>query len=181
MAKRNLPIIPIRRCACLVGVENGRLPQRLLQKVERGGRLHQCAANAYGAMDAAANAEGIDLAPTSPADTYRSFDVQEYGFFQRYTDKPTAMMMRRQRPRIYQGKHWYLKPKMAPMAVPGTSNHGLGLAVDIANASGKRLAWLEANAVSFGFSWEVVPEEPWHLRYVAGDKVPARVSAWLAS
>ena len=25
----------------------------------------------------------------------------------------------------------------------------------------------------------VVPEEPWHLRYTAGDNVPAAVQAWL--
>jgi hypothetical protein len=35
------------------------------------------------------------------------------------------------------------------------------------------------NALDFGFSWEVVPEEPWHLRYTAGDNVPAAVQAWL--
>jgi hypothetical protein len=29
-------------------------------------------------------------------------------------------------------------------------------------------------------SWEVVPQEPWHLRYVVGDKTPERVKAWLA-
>jgi LAS superfamily LD-carboxypeptidase LdcB len=33
------------------------------------------------------------------------------------------------------------------------------------------------NADDFGFSWEV-QSEPWHLRYVAGDKVPAAVLAW---
>jgi len=31
------------------------------------------------------------------------------------------------------------------------------------------------NVKDFGFSWEVVPEEPWHLRYVCGDDVPAAV------
>ena len=34
------------------------------------------------------------------------------------------------------------------------------------------------NVKDFGFSWEVVPEEPWHIRYVAGDAVPAAVKAW---
>jgi peptidoglycan hydrolase-like protein with peptidoglycan-binding domain len=34
------------------------------------------------------------------------------------------------------------------------------------------------NVKDFGFSWEVVPEEPWHLRYVAGDDVPAAVAAF---
>jgi LAS superfamily LD-carboxypeptidase LdcB len=139
--------------------------------------LHHCAADAYEAMDAAANAEGIDLSPTSPADTYRTLAVQEYGFFQRYTTNVIAG----QKPRIYQGKAWYLKKGMAMLAVPGTSKHNLGIAIDIANANGPRLEWLKKNAVSFGFSWEVVPSEPWHLRYVTGDKKPQRVLDWLAS
>jgi LAS superfamily LD-carboxypeptidase LdcB len=66
------------------------------------------------------------------------------------------------------------------MAVPGTSNHNLGIAIDIAHASGARLAWLLKNAQDFGFSWEV-QSEPWHLRYVAGDNVPLRVKEWLAN
>jgi hypothetical protein len=58
------------------------------------------------------------------------------------------------------------------------SNHGWALAVDVANASGARLAWLEANALSFGWSWELVPEEPWHIRYYTGDAIPAAVLAY---
>jgi peptidoglycan hydrolase-like protein with peptidoglycan-binding domain len=34
------------------------------------------------------------------------------------------------------------------------------------------------NIKDFGWSWEVVPEEPWHIRYVAGDNVPAAVAAF---
>jgi len=128
-------------------------------------------------MDAAANAEGIDLAPTSQADTYRSLETQEYGFYARYTDKPNKKLMK-QTPRIYKGKAWYLKKGLAPMAVPGTSNHNLGIAIDIANASGKRLEWLLKNAERFGFSWEV-QSEPWHLRYVCGNDTPKAVRDWL--
>jgi hypothetical protein len=43
----------------------------------------------------------------------------------------------------------------------------------------KRLNWLIANVKEFGFSWEVVPSEPWHLRYVNGDNAPASVKAWM--
>ncbi len=28
-------------------------------------------------------------------------------------------------------------------------------------------------------NWEVVPSEPWHLRYVNGDNIPASVKAWM--
>lgn len=170
-----MPIIDVKLCSCLHGVKAGALPASKLRKIEKGGKLHHCAADAYEAMDASANLDGIDLSPTSPADTYRTLETQEYGFFQRYQLEP----IKNQKPRVYQNKAWYLKKGMAPLAVPGTSKHNLGIAVDIANASGPRLQWLKQNAVSFGFSWEVVPEEPWHLRYVAGDDVPVRVQQWL--
>ena len=173
----DLPIIPVVLCSCLKNAKPGELAPKLLRKIEGKGMLHHCAADAYEAMDAAANAEGIDLSPTSPADTYRTLAVQEYGFFQRYTTNVIAG----QKPRVYKGQAWYLKPKMAMLAVPGTSKHNLGIAIDIANANGARLEWMKKNAVSFGFSWEVVPSEPWHLRYVAGDKKPQRVLDWLAS
>jgi hypothetical protein len=104
-------------------------------------------------------------------------ETQEYGFYQRYTDKPKPRQMK-QTPRIYKGRAWYLKKGMAPMAVPGTSNHNLGVAIDIANASGKRLEWLLANAQRFGFSWEV-QSEPWHLRYVCGNDTPKAVRDWI--
>jgi hypothetical protein len=69
---------------------------------------------------------------------------------------------------------------MAMLATPGKSQHNLGLAVDIANASeAKRLNWMIANVKKFGFSWEVVPSEPWHLRYVNGDTPPPAVVEWM--
>lgn len=176
--RKPFPVVKVKLCSHLKGVKAGELTSDLLKTIEKG-RLHHCAADAYEAMDEAANAAGIDLSPTSSADTYRSLEMQEYGFFQRYTDKPNKRLMK-QKPRIYKGRAWYLRKGMAPMAVPGTSNHNLGIAVDIANASGKRLEWMLANAHKYGFSWEV-QSEPWHLRYVAGDDVPEAVKLWKES
>ena len=176
--RQPFPVVKVKLCSHPKGVKAGELTSDLLKTIEKG-RLHHCAADAYEAMDEAANAAGIDLSPTSSADTYRSLEMQEYGFFQRYTDKPNKRLMR-QKPRIYKGRAWYLRKGMAPMAVPGTSNHNLGIAVDIANASGKRLEWMLANAHKYGFSWEV-QSEPWHLRYVAGDDIPEAVKLWKES
>ena len=75
-------------------------------------------------------------------------------------------------------------------AVPGTSNHGWGLAIDVAidadgdegfewpvkSVDSKTVAWLLKNADRFGFCWEV-QSEPWHLTYYVGDVVPAAVLA----
>ncbi len=175
------PVVKITLPKDLEGVKPGELPENLLRPIEGKGKLHHLAADAYEAMDEAANAEGIDLSPTSQADTYRSLAVQEYGFYQRYTDNPNKKQAK-EKPKIYKGKAWYLKsPKLAPMATPGTSNHNLGLAVDIANASGKRLEWLARHAPRFGWSWEFTSgAEPWHIRYVAGDNVPDAVKEWKA-
>lgn len=173
------PVVPVKLCSCLKGVKPGELPAKLLRGIEGKGKLHHCAADAYEAMDAAANAAGIDLSPTSQADTYRSLETQEYGFYQRYTDTPKPALMK-QKPRIYKGKAWYLKKGMAPMAVPGTSNHNLGIAIDIKDATGNRLAWLLANEHLYGFSHEL-DSEPWHIRYVAGDNTPDAVKAWKAT
>jgi LAS superfamily LD-carboxypeptidase LdcB len=175
---RKYPVRPIKLPADLKGVKPGELPETLLRPIEGKGKLHHLAADAYEAMDEAANADGIDLSPTSQADTYRSLAVQEYGFFQRHTLTPKPKEAK-QKPRIYKGKAWYLKRGMAPMAVPGTSNHNLGIAIDIANASGKRLEWLLANEHKFGFSHEL-DSEPWHIRYTEGDDVPQAVKEWKA-
>ncbi|HEX5062621.1 MAG TPA: M15 family metallopeptidase [Kofleriaceae bacterium] len=51
-------------------------------------------------------------------------------------------------------------------ARPGRSNHQSGRALDIAGVGAPgALAWLEANAASFGFT-RTVKNEPWHWEYV---------------
>ena len=66
------------------------------------------------------------------------------------------------------------KPGLA--AVPGTSNHGLGLAVDLCGGverfGSEAYEWMKANAPKFGFvhpSWAEPggsKPEPWHWEYV---------------
>jgi LAS superfamily LD-carboxypeptidase LdcB len=104
--------------------------------------------------------------------------MQTTSFLQRYQKQPLEGASTR----TWDGVKWYKKsPTLASLAAPGTSMHNLGIAVDIWSASGPRFEWMLANALDFGFSWEVVPEEPWHLRYTAGDNVPVAVQAWLDS
>ncbi len=59
------------------------------------------------------------------------------------------------------------------VAVPGTSEHHLGLAVDLLGDEAQ--AWLQANCWDYGFilrylegkeSWTGITDEPWHFRYV---------------
>jgi hypothetical protein len=102
--------------------------------------------------------------------------LQKRGFLSRYQLEKIPG----QSTKTFEGKTWYLKKGMAMLATPGKSQHNLGLAVDVHSASEpKRINWLIANVKEFGFSWEVVPSEPWHLRYVSGDNIPASVKAWM--
>jgi hypothetical protein len=96
-------------------------------------------------------------------------------FLERYTKEPNGNSTR-----TFEGVKWYKKSeKLASLAAPGTSQHNSGLAVDVHTASGERLKWMIANCRKFGWSWEVVPEEPWHIRYTKGDDVPEAVKAWM--
>jgi LAS superfamily LD-carboxypeptidase LdcB len=168
------PVRSVVLPADLRGVKPGELPKELLREVKPHGWLHHLAADAYHALRSAAIGDGIKpFKPTSAGDTYRSIAMQRAGFLQRYQ---TEMIMGAST-RQWDGRTWYLKPGFAPMAAPGTSNHNLGIAVDIHTASGERLAWMLKNCARFGWSWEV-QSEPWHIRYVAGDAVPDAVKAW---
>lgn len=171
-------VVPVKMPADLKGVQPGKLPDNLLKSAVGGGKLHHRAADAWAAMVDAAKAEGVELKPVSSGDTYRTYDSQLAAFKQRYTTEPNGNATR-----TFEGKTWYKKdPKLASLAAPGTSQHNSGLAVDVHTAAEpKRLNWLIKNVRKFGFSWEVVPEEPWHLRYTEGDAVPAAVAEWLAA
>lgn len=169
-------IVPVKMPVSLKGVESGKVPAHLLRDIEPCGKLHYLAADAWHAMRDAAAKDGVELKPTSAGDTYRSYDSQKSAFLQRYVTSPIEGTSTR----TFEGKTWYLKKGMAKLAVPGTSQHNWGIAIDIHTAAEKtRLKWLIDNVARFGFSWEVVPEEPWHLRYTEGDNVPQAVKDWL--
>jgi hypothetical protein len=170
-----LPVTKVTAPAVLTGKSNGELPKNVLVSTPglAGGptvRLVDPAARSWRAMTAAALAAGITLKATSSADSYRTLDQQTTTFKSRYTRHFLAG-----RPfRRWQGHKWYQLPDTAVAAVPGTSNHGLGLAVDVAGADGARLDWLLAHAADFGWSWET-QSEAWHIRYCSGDTIPAAV------
>lgn len=175
-------VTPVKPCKHIKGKKPSQISESLLRKVSGGGKLEACAADAWDAMVAAAKVDGIILKPTSAGDMFRSIQQQETGFKQRYQKEPIEGASTR----TWNGVKWYLKPKNAPLAAPNDdpkscSKHMLGIAVDVANANGPRLKWMFDNIARFGWSWEVVPEEPWHIRYVAGDNVPEAVISYLES
>lgn len=175
-----LPIVSVERPLDLIGADNGRLDPALLVPVGPSGLLHHLAARSWYALHAAASTAGFSLT-YSYGGTYRTYSQQEQLFRQRYTltvltGRPTKQ---------WQGQTWYQMPNTAMAAVPGTSNHGLGLAVDTGIGSDPahvtsitpRIDWMAANAPLYGWSWETL-SEPWHVRLVTGDRIPTAVLAY---
>lgn len=172
------PIREVHPPAILTGQSNGRLDPAILVTTPglAGGPnvvMVEPAARAWRAMAAAAQADGIILQTTSLVDSYRPYAVQYNAFHDRYTTQRNTEWDTK----VCGGVVYYQKPGTASAACPGTSNHGLGLADDIANASGGRLDWLLAHAWDYGFSWEL-QSEPWHIRYCTGDAIPPAVLAY---
>lgn len=128
------------------GYPNGLIPPSALCPLGVGDHRLRCdAAAAYRAMSAAY--AGAFGSPLCITDSYRSYDVQ----VRLYGEKP------------------------ALAAVPGTSNHGWGLAVDLCGGVDRygtaQYQWMQANAGRFGWlhpTWADPGrgrEEPWHWEY----------------
>jgi zinc D-Ala-D-Ala carboxypeptidase len=123
----------------LAAYGNGTIPAGVLEPVGQGGHaLYGPAAQRWKQAVADAKADGIDLRLT---DSYRSYDEQ-------------VDLVRR--------KGLYADGGYA--AVPGTSNHGWGLAIDVDVTDAATAGWMRANAYRYGFV-EAVPREPWHWEY----------------
>lgn len=182
------PVLPIIMPSDLAGQRNGEINPALLRTIKApNGLLHHHAATAWNAMQLAAYFDGIELKHVG---AYRPLPQQIALFNTRYQATPTGRTP--QVTRTYMGKTWYLKKGVAPASSPGSSNHGWGLAIDVASCSGARLAWLlgdgfsTSNALKYGFSWEVADSknpnsEAWHIRWVCGDTLPQAVVEAIAA
>lgn len=177
-----LPIAPVTLPADLVGQPNGRIDAALLVDVGPSGLLHHTAARAWRALVADAAANGLPLTYTYGG-TYRTLAAQTVLFESRYSPTGTGGGCK-----FYNGRQWCKKSSnLATAAVPGTSNHGIGIAIDSAagvhpqSATGisshPQWPWFRSNVERYGFSWEL-QSEPWHIRYVTGDQIPAAVLAY---
>lgn len=163
-----LPVRPVTIPSNLAGQQNGRLPSSVLTPISSTRLLESTAARSWKAMTAAATAAGI---PWGINSAYRSWGQQDALFRSRYRSYWFPL---NGGSRWCNGRRWWKLPGVPVVACPGTSNHGWGLAVDVANAgtSGtSTVRWLLKHADLFGFSWEV-QSEPWHVRYYSGDRIP---------
>jgi hypothetical protein len=141
------------------GYNNGRLPASVLRRSQSGCLMYAPAAVAYDAMFAAAKDAG--------------FTLEHSGCYRTYVQQ---VLLRQARCAQDQCKF---------AAVPGTSMHGWGLAVDFRignralNYSDPLFVWLTANAGRFGYvhpHWARQGgnlQEPWHWEFgLPADPVP---------
>lgn len=174
------PVIPLKVPESLKKVKNGEVPIKMLKRVHAGGLMYTDAADAFNRMYKAAQSAGITFRSVGD---YRPLDKQEWLFYDRYSMKDEGRVPKVTR--IYKNKTWYLKKGKSPAGVPGTSNHGLGLAIDlgilvkgnIASLNDKAIKWLCANAPKYGFYLQVSdPKNPefeiWHWQYCNGGPLP---------
>lgn len=183
----NYPVKNVKLPKALTKVPNGHLPPTMLKKLVTGGTLYPTAADAFNAMYGAAKVSGITLANIGD---YRSYEAQYKLFMERYSPTPTGRNPEVKR--RWNKKIWFLRKGCAPSATPGKSNHGYGLAIDLATKVGdKRVTlasnkkawnWMLANAPQYGFYLAGGPKtitgkpnpnwEPWHWQYCLGDAIP---------
>jgi hypothetical protein len=126
-----------------VVASNGQLPPEALAPIA-GGQLEKFAAAAWNAMNAEARRNGVELRPTGSKSSYRTYAQQV---------------------ELY---NLYLSGKGNLAARPGTSNHGWGLAVDLATTQMR--AMLDRIGRKYGYAkeWSDAPSEWWHIKYRAG-------------
>ena len=186
-----LPIVKVVKPTDLASTENGKLGPCSLQAVWTHGwghlSMHPRLAEAYALLTALCEAEtGVRLTTSGPNDAYRSLEAQISAFKARMVDTydPETCTTTT---RTWNGKRYWLRKGFAPVATPGTSNHGRGLAVDVAihaptqkypaagiTSNAKAWAWVQENAPSLGLTWEM-QSEPWHVRWTSGDTIPQRI------
>lgn len=143
-ATRTQPQADAPRSAERIPYRNGRIPSNALTTVGGGHKLYGNAARAFTSMRDAARRDGVNIRLT---DSYRSYDAQ-------------VDVARRK------GIYGVRQPngRLGLAARPGTSNHGLGRAVDVnLEASPGASAWLRRNGARYGF--HTIPREPWHWEY----------------
>lgn len=150
----------------MAGVDNGKVPLPLLRAMPGAttGRYDHLAYHTlvpqFEAMAAAFLAERDRKLSFTGA--YRSFAQQDALFRSRHRVDSAGR-------KHYAGLRWTLIPGMANANIPGTSNHGYGLALDLAIGTPQAFTsltipdtlWLISRAPDFGFFGENA-SEGWH-------------------
>lgn len=130
---------------------NGRLKQSELGKITRATNgqqayLRKDAAKAFMAMNAeSVRRYGVNLRVSSARTAYRTYAQQEYFW------------------NLYQSGRGNLAAR------PGTSNHGLGLAVDLATQLMRTIVNKIGAKYGFAKKWSDAANEWWHIKWKPGN------------
>ncbi len=130
-------------------LQNGQLPDSELAPIP-GGRLDKEAAANWLAVRRQGGQElGIWISPLGPVSSYRPLATQQVFW------------------NLFQAGRGNLA------AVPGTSNHGWGKAVDLAAPASMRLV-IDRFGAPYGWRWGEAPSERWHVTYYGGGRADAK-------
>ena len=122
---------------------NGQIPASELAPIYLGQLRADCAA-AWNALNVEARTLGCELYPTGSKSSYRSYEQQV---------------------ELYNA---YLNGTGNLAAVPGTSNHGWGTAVDLATQGMRSMVDRIGAKYGYSKSWSDAPSEWWHIVYQVG-------------
>jgi hypothetical protein len=122
---------------------NGQLPASELAPIHQGQLRKDCAA-AWNALNVEARSLGCELYPTGSKSSYRSY-AQQVELYNAYLNGTGNLA-----------------------AVPGTSNHGWGTAVDLATYDMRSMVDRIGAKYGYAKSWSDAQSEWWHIVYQAG-------------
>ena len=133
---------------------NGLIPDSDLVPVAGGARLLAPVAEAWRATCAEVQrAHGWTPTPTGPLDGFRPLEGNYYSqrdtFLRRYQTGYAQYAPGKVDARRYNGVLYYRKPGQAAAAVPGTSNHGWGCAIDVAGLGSNPTRYEQFSAIAY--------------------------------
>ncbi|NLW78362.1 MAG: hypothetical protein GXY32_02975 [Ruminococcaceae bacterium] len=145
-----------------------------LVDIGNGQQMETRAAAAFTAMQKAAAADGVELTPVSGYRTHQQQTNNYNAAIQRYRDQGYSEAEALARTQRY-------------YAIPGTSEHEAGLAIDInwvddGFAQTAAYTWLQEHCTEYGFIYRYQADtedithiawEPWHYRYVGANHAEA--------
>jgi hypothetical protein len=122
---------------------NGQLTPAELAPIHHG-QLANAAAAAWNAMNVTARAKGCELRPTGSKSSYRTY-AQQVELYQAYLNGTGNLA-----------------------AKPGSSNHGWGVAVDVASQDMRAMIDRIGEPYGWAKKWSDAPSEWWHIRFEPG-------------
>lgn len=131
--------------------QNGKLPKSALAPITKAvngeqAYLRKDAAAAFNAMNEESERRfGVTLRSSTARTAYRTYAEQVYF------------------------KNLERSGKGSLAAIPGTSNHGLGLAIDLATEEMRRIVDKIGEKYGFAKKWSDAQSEWWHIKWREGD------------